>query len=119
MTHAWVEGHQTGLPVKELIKAAAPIPAGAPFPAQHKPSIDPRVGIGLENRTPPAKGTGMRHEVFALAEGDVTIQWPEKLSQDSFTDLEEWLVILQRKIKRNITSDTGAAQGAATKADDQ
>lgn len=50
------------------------------------------------------KGGGMRQEVFALAEGDVTIQWPETLSPDSFQDFEDWLVILKRKIKRSVSA---------------
>ncbi len=36
-------------------------------------------------------------------EGDVVIQWPEKLSAESFEDLESWMEILMRKIGRRVT----------------
>jgi hypothetical protein len=63
----------------------------------------------------PAKGVGMRQEVFALAEGDVIIQWPEHLSKDSFDDFSDWLKILERKIKRSVQV---AAPSDSTKPDD-
>lgn len=44
----------------------------------------------------------MRQEIFALAEGDVTIQWPEQLSTDSYQDFTDWLDLLKRKIKRSV-----------------
>lgn len=44
----------------------------------------------------------MRQEVFALAEGDITIQWPERISADSLQDFNDWLVILKRKITRSV-----------------
>lgn len=59
---------------------------------------------------PPSKGVGMRQEVFALTEGDVVIQWPEKLSPDSWQDFEDWLKILQRKIKRSVDAQSTDGQ---------
>lgn len=50
----------------------------------------------------PAKGEGMRQEVFALAEGDVVIQWPARLSAESLEDFNDWLVILKRKVARAV-----------------
>jgi hypothetical protein len=65
------------------------------------------------------KGVGMRQEVFALAEGDVTIQWPETLSPDSFQDFEDWLAILKRKIKRSVSDQSSVkGQGSAQENDD-
>ena len=58
----------------------------------------------------------MRQEVFALTEGDVTIQWPEVLSADSFQDFDDWLAILKRKIKRSVVAPdvpTPPAENAA------
>jgi hypothetical protein len=69
---------------------------------------EPRVQSSVQAPAPtgrmglPPKGAGMRQEVFALAEGDVTIQWPERLSADSLEDFTDWLRILERKIKRNV-----------------
>lgn len=65
----------------------------------------------------PAKGVGMRQEVFALTEGDVTIQWPERLSPESMEDFSDWLRILERKVKRNALAPAAQAQPSASKED--
>lgn len=51
---------------------------------------------------PPEAKPGMKQDIFTLDEGDVIFQWPEKLSEESFADLEGWMVIQMRKIKRHI-----------------
>jgi hypothetical protein len=51
---------------------------------------------------PQSKGVGMRQEVFTVDEGDVTIQWPERMSQASIEDFMDWIKILERKIKRSV-----------------
>jgi len=43
---------------------------------------------------------GVRQTVFALAEGDVTITFPEELSPESVEDLESYLEIFMKKAKR-------------------
>ena len=48
---------------------------------------------------------GMKEDVFSLKEGDVSLQWPETLSADSYQDLEDWTKLLLRKIKRSVKSD--------------
>ena len=48
-------------------------------------------------------GSGMKEDVFALTEGDVVLQWPELLSQESFEDLKAWADIVLRKIERHVT----------------
>jgi hypothetical protein len=40
-------------------------------------------------------------DIFSLAEGTVTIQWPAPLSADSIQDLKDWLKIVERKITRS------------------
>jgi hypothetical protein len=47
-------------------------------------------------------GGAFRQDVFSLAEGPVTIQWPASLSSESIQDLGDWLKILERKIKRSV-----------------
>lgn len=85
-----------------------PAPPAAPTPKtdpQHRqPARD--VANAPDSRAIPPKGAGMRQEVFALAEGDVTIQWPERLSPESLQDFNDWMVILQRKIKRSVLPST-------------
>ncbi len=44
----------------------------------------------------------MKEDVFALTEGDVVLQWPELLSQESFEDLKAWADIVLRKIERRV-----------------
>jgi len=44
----------------------------------------------------------MKEDVFSLQEGDVTLQWPEALSAESYQDLEDWTKLLLRKIKRSV-----------------
>jgi hypothetical protein len=56
----------------------------------------------LSTGQPPA---GYRHDVFSLAEGPVTIQWPVTLSPESYEDLGDWLDILKRKIGRSVKAE--------------
>lgn len=55
--------------------------------------MSPRVGDEREPET-------MKRDVFALDNGQITVQWPESLSKDSFEDVKDWLAILERKIGR-------------------
>ena len=68
---------------------------------------------GFEPKDPPPQpqrprrvhrqeGSGMKEDVFALTEGDVVLQWPELLSQESFEDLKAWADIVLRKIERRV-----------------
>jgi hypothetical protein len=45
---------------------------------------------------------GSRRAVFALAEGDVTITFPEELSPESVSDLADYLEIFMKKAKRGV-----------------
>ena len=71
------------------------------LPLKPKESVDASGSVdhGLAK---PRRAQGMRQEVFALAEGDVTISWPESISEESFQDFNDWLSILLRKVKRNV-----------------
>lgn len=44
---------------------------------------------------------GMKEDVFTLEEGPVVIQYPERLSRESFEDFESWLQLIIRKAKRS------------------
>lgn len=52
----------------------------------------------------------MREDVFSLAEGNVTFQWPSPLSADSVADLKDWLKILERKVSRSTPESTPKEQ---------
>jgi len=43
---------------------------------------------------------GTRKAVFALSGGDVTLAFPEGLSADSVTDLQSYIEIFLRKLRR-------------------
>ncbi len=43
---------------------------------------------------------GMRQDVFSFKEGTAVLQWPENLSEDSASDLEDWLNLIIKKAKR-------------------
>jgi hypothetical protein len=45
---------------------------------------------------------GIRRDVFSLDEGRVILEWPEKMSADSYNDFQSWVEIQLRKIKRSI-----------------
>lgn len=42
----------------------------------------------------------MREDVFCVAEGKVTFQWPMPMSADSIQDVQDWLELVKRKVGR-------------------
>jgi hypothetical protein len=85
-TFAFVEGSSTGLPIDQLSKVNAPIGED---------------GSGGEGTRIPPK-TGMKNEVFTLDEGEATLQWPTKMSPESYEDFKAWLDLIARKAKRTV-----------------
>jgi len=55
---------------------------------------------------PAVGGSEVRQDTFSLDEGQVVLQWPAKLSENSYEDLKDWLDLQLRKIKRNVRSDS-------------
>ncbi|WP_204126887.1 hypothetical protein [Pseudomonas ogarae] len=55
---------------------------------------------------PVVGGGEVRQDTFSLDEGQVVLQWPAKLSENSYEDLKDWLDLQLRKIKRNVRSDS-------------
>jgi len=45
---------------------------------------------------------GNRRDIFSLDEGQVVLEWPEKMSAESYEDFQSWMEIQLRKIKRSI-----------------
>ena len=54
---------------------------------------------------PPPKKPGMKQDIFTLDEGQVVLQWPAKLSQDSYEDFEGWINLILRRAKRSIVQE--------------
>ena len=53
--------------------------------------------------------SSVREDIFSLAEGPVVIQWPAKLSSESFEDFSAWLELLKRKIGRSVKAGDAPA----------
>jgi len=84
---AFVEGSSTGLPIQELSKVQVPNPAAERDKlAQPIKHLIPKVG--------------MNSDTFTLDEGQVILQWPAKMSPESYEDFKSWLDLVSRKAKR-------------------
>jgi len=88
----FVEGSNTGFLASEII------PADPPEHISHQPLLNAAQRAEERGRS---QGAKMRQDVFSLAEGEAVIHWPTPLSPDSIADLEEWLELVKRKIKRS------------------
>jgi len=87
----FVEGSETGIPMAEVIiekrgGEAAPKPANTPPPKL------------LED----APKQGMTQATFPLDEGEALIRIPDGLSLESYGELDEWIKLLLKRIKRSI-----------------
>jgi len=97
--HAHLEGSSNGVPVAELIPVEAP-------PEDSFNPLPPIVKLPEMKVAAGKLGASvMRQDVFSLAEGVVTIQWPSVLSADSIKDIKDWLQIVERKIARSVSEE--------------
>ena len=55
-----------------------------------------------ETRNALTPRSGMKQDTYTLEEGDVVIQWPARLSQESYKDLEVWLKLMASKMQRAV-----------------
>lgn len=53
---------------------------------------------------------GMNTEIFTLDEGEVSLQWPAKMSPESYEDFKAWLDLIARKAKR-VSEKSELSQG--------
>lgn len=91
--------------------------------SDYRPSDDDSEGDGAEDgdesdsedagdsgrslvKKPPVK-PGMNQDVFTLEEGEVVLQLPSRLSRASVEDLESWLGLILRKVKRAVAPESG------------
>ncbi len=47
-------------------------------------------------------GKDMKQSVFPLNEGDVVLQWPAAISQESYEDFKVWLDLMARRVEHSI-----------------
>jgi hypothetical protein len=88
--YAFFDGSDTGVPVEQIIKASAPT----------KESEDGGNGKPSLRRIAPKPG--MNNDVFTLDEGEVVLQWPTRMSPESYEDFKDWLDLIMRKAKRAV-----------------
>lgn len=99
---AFVDGSTTGIPVEELmitesaksvdsVKAEEKSPRGTPPPNPYA------------SKTP----SGSAQEILMLDEGQVVLQWPTSLSQESAKDLEYWITGVLNRARRRAGISSG------------
>jgi hypothetical protein len=91
---AMVEGSATGIPMEQLVKTDPP---ARPIQGAHIPST--------AQLFPPSSPPSIAREVSSLPEGEAVLQWPAILSPESVQDLEDWLELLIKKLKRRYATD--------------
>lgn len=81
--YVFVEGTFTGMPLEQVQKVDPP---AMPPPMLQGNQFKPQVGAA--------------REVSSLPEGEAMLQWPATLSAESVKDLEDWLALVVKKLKR-------------------
>jgi hypothetical protein len=108
----FVEGSQTGIPIAQAHRVE-PSPGktadmqpntqqGNPLtgqPPQTTPPLNPAF------RTAPPIASGIKQNVFSGETGEVIIRWPAVLSPSDLEDLEGWLDMVKRQIKRSVKTE--------------
>ena len=94
-TYAFVEGSKTGLPIEELSKVQAP----------NQGSEKEKLVQPIKHLPPRA---GMNNDTFTLDEGQVILQWPAKMSPESYEDFKSWLDLVARKAKRTVEKSSAS-----------
>jgi len=86
----FVEGSDSGLPVEEI--AVVEVPAAAGLPPEAINAVIAK----------PAVMQGFKQDVYTLGndEGQVILQWPQKMTEESYNEFVEWLDLRKRKIAR-------------------
>jgi len=98
--YAFFEGEATGIPVDELTKADPPPPA-----QRQPPSTPPHLQAGGTAKLL----VGVERETFPLGNGVVALEWPNTIDADGLQDVEAWLAVVIRKLKRLTTKTSGEA----------
>lgn len=94
--YVMVEGSQTGIPMEQVSKVEPP---QAPIVAAASVLRPPLGAVAVPAR---AAVTGVSREVFALGGGvpDVALEWPQDIDNDTIDEVEDWLRLVVRKLRR-------------------
>ncbi|MEP7043845.1 MAG: hypothetical protein ABI843_12330 [Dokdonella sp.] len=90
---AFVEGTATGLPVEELTVVQQ---------QQHVQQPDTGGVITPQSAGVILRKRATKQDVFSLDEGEVVLQWPDGMSQDSYDDFKTWIDLQLKKIARSV-----------------
>lgn len=94
--YAFVKGTKTGIPMSELTLKDQPAAPEGPS-GRGTPPPNPFD----ENYTPPPPAKGTKQATLPTDSGLVKVEWPDRLTQEDFEDIKDWLEILERKIGRS------------------
>ncbi|MEM7216686.1 MAG: hypothetical protein AAF423_14200 [Pseudomonadota bacterium] len=78
--------------------------------SSHQPETRPRHQESFAGRQRREVRPGMKEDVYTLPEGDVVLQWPEQLSQESYDQIEMWSKLMLRKIAGRVVSEDNEAR---------
>lgn len=98
----FVDGSPTGLPLAEVHRVDTPKAQQMNQEIIEASSQGPPPNPKFKPIAPTA---GMKQDTFTTDTGSVVVQWPSILSSADLEDLENWLDMLKRKIKRSVKSD--------------
>lgn len=48
---------------------------------------------------------GTKEDVYTLSAGDVVLQWPSNILPEEFIDVDDWLKLMRRKMKRSVVEE--------------
>jgi hypothetical protein len=86
----FVEGSQSGLPVSEVKIVETP-----------NISVPTTGSAAVTGHAPTVITSGFNQDVYTLgSEGKVILQWPDKMSQESYEELSDWMTLQLKKIAR-------------------
>ncbi|MCC7421501.1 MAG: hypothetical protein IT428_14550 [Planctomycetaceae bacterium] len=99
---AYLEGIEEAQPVSALTTVAAG--DSKPAVAASAPPPNPFARRDKTDQQPPAI-PGRKQDVYTLEEGDVILQWPSRLSRESYDEVKDWFDLLLRKLNRAVGVD--------------
>jgi hypothetical protein len=97
---AYVEGSATGVPMNELSLQKPKKELQEARADSSQPPSNPFYKPGSGTLGPPPIRAGATQEMMTLDEGQVVLQWPAELGQDSVQEFEDWIDVLVRRIRR-------------------
>lgn len=90
--YVFVEGSSTGLPIGGITVQQQ---------TREAPLAPPQTQPSSQAQSASAERATFKQDVYTLgSEGQVILQWPEKMSQDSYDELVDWVELQLRKIAR-------------------